>query len=372
MAPSALLVNSTTRSWNDANRNFTPDCDLLNPAANGECSAMPANFGSTKAATAYDPATTSGWNKRNYNWQFSTGVQHELMPRVSVDVSYFRTWFGNLVVTDNRAVASSDYTPFAITAPIDSRLPGGGGYPVAGLYDLNPAKVGVATDNYITFSDSYGKQIQHYNGIDITVSARPRGGLTFQGGTSTGRFVTDFCEVAAQVPEMLFGAGASAGVLNAAGGSPSSTVWTPQQYCHQQTPFRTQVRFIGSFTVPRIDVLVSGTIQSLPGPGFDANYNAPNAVVAPSLGRNLSGGASNISVNLVAPGTIYGERLNQLDLRFGKILKFGRTRASASLDLYNVLNVNTVLTLNNAFATWQQPQSILNARFAKVVLQLDF
>ena len=69
---------------------------------------------------------------------------------------------------------------------------------------------------------------------------------------------------------------------------------------------------------------------------------------------------------------MYGERLNQLDFRVGKILRFGRTRATASLDLYNALNADTVLTLNNTFAAWQQPQSILNARFAKIVMQLDF
>ena len=69
---------------------------------------------------------------------------------------------------------------------------------------------------------------------------------------------------------------------------------------------------------------------------------------------------------------MYGERLNQLDLRFAKILQMGGTRATASLDLYNALNANPVLTLNNAFAAWQQPRSILNSRFAKIVVQVDF
>ena len=79
-----------------------------------------------------------------------------------------------------------------------------------------------------------------------------------------------------------------------------------------------------------------------------------------------------MSVNLVEPGTMYGDRLNQLDLRFGKILRFGRTRMTASVDLYNALNGDAVLTHNNAFATWLRPQSILLARFVKVGVQLDF
>ena len=99
---------------------------------------------------------------------------------------------------------------------------------------------------------------------------------------------------------------------------------------------------------------------------------ANNAVVAPALGRNLSGNAQNMTVNIVEPGTMYGERANQVQLRFAKILNFGPARTTASLDLYNALNANSVLTLNRAFAAWQRPQSILNPRWAKVVLQVDF
>jgi hypothetical protein len=104
-------------------------------------------------------------------------------------------------------------------------------------------------------------------------------------------------------------------------------------------------------------------------PGFN---NARNAEVAPSLGRPLSGGAANVTVNLVEPGTMYGDRLNQLDLRFGKLLRFGRTRTTVSLDLYNALNGNTVLAMNNNFAAWQRPTSILTARFVKLSAQVDF
>jgi protein tyrosine phosphatase len=77
-------------------------------------------------------------------------------------------------------------------------------------------------------------------------------------------------------------------------------------------------------------------------------------------------------VNVVEPGTMYGERLNQLDFRFSKILKYARTRTSLNLDLYNALNANTVLTQNNSYAVWQQPQTILLSRFAKISVQFDF
>jgi hypothetical protein len=128
--PVANAVLTTTRSWNDANRNFVPDCDLASPALNGECGAMANSlFGSTQPGATFDPQILTGWNKRVFNWEFSAGVQQEIVPRVAVDVSYFRRWYGNQYVTDNRSTAASDFTPFSIKAPVDSRLPGGGGYP---------------------------------------------------------------------------------------------------------------------------------------------------------------------------------------------------------------------------------------------------
>ena len=124
--------------------------------------------------------------------------------------------------------------------------------------------------------------------------------------------------------------------------------------------------------IEKVRSVISGTFRSIPGPEIYANYVATNAVIAPSLGRSLSGGAANLPVTMAKPGTLYGERLNQVDMRVGKILRFGRTKTSLSLDVYNLFNANTVLTANNAFATWQRPTSILLARFAKIGMQFDF
>ena len=119
-APANNMVSSTTRSWNDANRNYVPDCNLNSPLANGECGAMAnRDFGSPLSTVAFDPDLATGWGRRTYNWQFSTGVQHEILPRMSVSLDYWRTVFGNFVVVDHRAYDQSDFDTFSITVPKD-------------------------------------------------------------------------------------------------------------------------------------------------------------------------------------------------------------------------------------------------------------
>jgi hypothetical protein len=106
-----------------------------------------------------------------------------------------------------------------------------------------------------------------------------------------------------------------------------------------------------------------------------ANYVVPNSAVAPSLERNLSGNATNVTVNLVAPGTVYGDRINQLDFRAAKILEYGRARTTIAFDIYNALNSSAVLTYNNAFVpggTWLQPITIMTPRFARITAEVAF
>jgi hypothetical protein len=284
-----------------------------------------------------------------------------------VDVGYFRRSYGNFTVTDNLAVAPSDYNQFSLTAPTDPRLPDGGGYTVTGL-DLTPAKFGIPAQNYVTFASDYGKQIERWHGADVAVVARLQNGLLFQGGTSTGKTTSDNCDVVAKVPEANLNAPIVAGPTTTVGAS----VWMPPQFCHQETPFLTSIKFLTSYMIPRVDVQVSGAFQSIPGSTLVANINVPNAQVAPLLGRPLSGGAPNITINVVDPGTIQTERLNQLDVRIGKIVRVGRVRTSFNVDIYNALNADTVTTENPNYAVWRTPTGLITARFAKLSMQLNF
>ncbi|HVG56903.1 MAG TPA: TonB-dependent receptor [Vicinamibacterales bacterium] len=358
--PLSRVSSTANRTWTDANTNWRPDCDLLNPqtqdlrASGGDFCGQSSNlnFGRPVFSTTYDPDTLTGWGKRAYDWNFGVQVQQELLPRVSVNVGYFRRIFGNFFAIDNRATLASDYNTFSIVAPSDPRLPDGGGQTISGLYDVVPTLSGV-TDNYQTFADVYGRRRRHWNGVEVNFTARIRGGLTFQGGTSTGRRMDDTCEIRAALPETAL----------------------QDPYCLTEPPFLTDFKGLGSYTIPRIDVQVSGTFQSLPGDALEANYNVPSATAALSLGRPLSGNVQFANINLVEPGDVIGDRINQLDFRVGKVFRFAGKRAQIALDLYNALNVNPVESYNQAFiagGAWLVPQSILTARFAKVTAQFDF
>jgi hypothetical protein len=376
--PIALLADNASRAWNDANRNFVPDCDLSNLQANGECGlASNLAFGSPTPNTRFDPELLTGWGNRFYNWEFSASVQHEIVPRVSVDVGYFRRWwYGNLAINDNLAVTPADFDTISVTAPADSRLPNGGSYTVGGLKVVKDARFG-QSDNLTTRADTYGKAIDHWNGLDVTVNTRLQNGITAQFGTSTGRTSRDFCDVLDDVPEAAFAATA-AGNWALTNIAPPGLNQGLLPYCKYNSIWQTQMKGFAAYTVPRIDVQVSGTYQYLPGPEVAANWNAPNAAIQPSLGRPLPGAQPFMTVNLIEPGQEFTAGLNQLDLRFAKLLRFGGTRTIVSFDLYNATNSNTILTLNNNFVvgatgnTWLVPTSILQPRFFKIGAQFDF
>ena len=328
--PVGNLSLEATRTWTDANRNFQVDCDLTNVdaqdnrGAGGDfCGANPnRNFGLATPSTARDPDTYLGWGNRPWNQTFSVGIQREIMPRVAIDVGYFRRWSGNFIVTDNRAVTASDFTPYSVTAP--AQFPGAtiplpddaAGRTTSGFYDVNPNKFGVV-DNYVTLAKKagVGDQSQTWNGVDVTVNARATNGIVVQGGFSTGKQVTDNCAVRDAMPEI----------------APTNP------YCRVGQEFQTQVKFLGTYLIPRVDVQFGVTFQSSPGPSIAANFFVPVANIS-GLGRPLTSGAPTVMYNLIDPNSLYGERANQLDLRMSKIFRVGPNRIQLNFDLANLLN----------------------------------
>jgi hypothetical protein len=354
--PMVTSVNEVTRTWTDTNGNFVPDCNVHNPLANGECGPISdQNFGNLNITTHYADDVLNGFGARDYTWDIGTVLQQELTRGLSMTAGYYHNWFNNFRVTDNLAVTPADYSPYCATAPTDPGLPGGGGYQVCGLYDVAPAKFGIV-NNLVTQSTHYGSgQTRTNDFISLAVNGRLGSGITFGGGLDTGRTVDDTCFV----------------------------IDSPQQLvnCHVITPFsgQTQIKLHGTYPLPG-QFVVSAVFQRTPGPAILANYNATNAQIAPSLGRNLAACGTRVvctstaTVPLIVPNTQFEDARTQLDVRATKFIKLpGKTKLQANVDVYNLLNASSILIINTTYGPqWRRPTSILDGRLVEFSAQFTF
>jgi hypothetical protein len=377
-SPVQTVVNNVTRTWNDANGNYVPDCNLSNPLANGECGQISnLAFGQPNPTTFYGSDVLTGFGKRPYNWQGTIEVQHELRPGVSVTGGWYGNWYGNFTgapsntnptgfAVRNAAVNPSDFSPYSVTAPLDPRLPGGGGYAITGLYDISPLKFG-QINNQISQAGNFGSPYEHSNFFSVGFNARLPRSATVGGGFDTGRTTWDACYTVDSPQQSTYTA-------------PSSLVAQTVGYCHVVSPFQanSQVKIYGSYPLP-YDFLISGTYQNLPGIPDSANYVATNAAIAPSLGRNLGAcrGAAvcngTVTIPLIAPYTMFEDRQNQLDLRLAKSFKFSGMKVQLMVDLYNALNGSAILGTNGTFGSaWLRPTAILDGRLLKLGGQFTF
>lgn len=368
--PAQTSIRTTTRAWTDGNGNFVPDCDLRNFSQNGECGAIAnANFGLVNPnAVRFDDEVMRGWGKRPYTWDIATEVHHQLIPGLSVSAGYYYNWDGNIRALVNEAVTSSDFDPYCITTPVDSRLPGGGGQEVCGLYNVKPAKFGQSSlvwKNSRTL-DPDGKgstRVSHFT--NAQVDARLRGGFRLGGGVDLGRSVWDTCFVVEnpQATSIVF---VTANVGQRA---------VEQRYCREVQSWlaNLQVKLNGSAPLP-YGTTMSVTFQNLAGQEIRADYNATAAEVAASLGRAPSGGVRTITIPIIAPYTDFEDRRSQLDLRFGKSLALGGSRKlQANVDLYNIFNANSVLGRTDTYGPrWNQPTNILPGRMVQFGGTLTF
>jgi hypothetical protein len=377
--PANNQATSTARTWNDANLNYVPDCDLRSPVANGECGPWSdLTFGQIRGGNIRraDDAR-EGFNRQEYNWQTSVSVQHELRPNLALNVGYFRTWHRGLLAIDNQALTLADFDPFCITAPRDSRLPGGGGNQICGLYDIKPTSFG-RVSNLETQSSNYGTQTEVYNGVDITLNARFVNGAQLGGGVSTSRTVSNTCALNG-LPQVrastLFGAAVAANAPLAP---------RTEDFCETSPPWSagTQVKLLTIYPLPW-DFQVSATYQNIPGIPITASRAFTNAEVRQSLGRDLGqcrGAATcngTVVVDMVPTGALYEDRLQQVDVRFTRSFRLARVSLRGNADLYNLFNAGDVLNMTTRYAgatggQWLQPIQILGGRMFKFSAQLDF
>jgi hypothetical protein len=377
--PASTFQFNTTINWTDTDNDKVVDCNLRDPntpSSGDVCGGWNnRDFGSALSASRVNPDIMSGWGVRPVDYQFNISVQQELLPRMSLEVGYARRSWDNIYYTHSEGLTAAQYQAIDFPIPQHPDLPGGGGgtarYMIITQEGQNAFPNNIFTNAPAGVDDTYW-----WHGVDLNVNARLRNGLTLQGGTSSGKGRQEFCGVWDAYPNLRI----ALGTVNRVDACDINESWA------------TNFRGLGSYTIPRIDVLVSSIIRSTVGAdagggftgfasnGFsqNANYIVPANVITPILGRPLANNAPNVTLNLVKQDDVYRPRINAVDFRFAKILRFGRTRATVGVDLFNAFNADTPITVNQNFNpavtpnTWLAPTAVLSPRFTRFQLMFDF
>jgi carboxypeptidase family protein len=360
-----LVLTSAILSWTDLNKDDVaqgePGCAYQTPGCEINFAQLPQNFG-VRALVSPNPDT-----KRVYNVESAIGVQHELVPGFQLNAGWFHRTFHNLPRQTNTRQSFSDYTPVNVVSPLDGSL--------IPMYNVSPAKL-TQIDNVVATDDS---QKEWYNGYEISFNARlPRGASVF-GGTTMERMLWTLCNEQS---------------------NPNNLLYCDASKSH--IPFRNQLKLAGSYPLP-YGIQVSGSFQSLPGYLIGTNIPSPTAL--PSVTQPAGVGtvwlisktttypanckapctpgalvipnmsAANLSVPLVAPGTEYADRVNQLDVSLAKWFQVGKYRLQGQFDMFNALNLSSVLSVrssNYLTASYNQPSSVLQGRILRVATQLKW
>src|SRR6185295_2998088 len=319
-----------TRNWTDLNRDDIAQDNEIGPSGN-------ANFG---VSTGRSPAAGLA---REYNVETAFGIQHQLLPRLSIFGGYFHRHFYNQEAQQNPLLTMDDWAPFQVANPM------GGGETLT-MFNLNPAKAGRYARQLVDVNSSINRTI--YDGFEVSFNARlPRGAHVF-GGWSNDRLITISCDQ--YDPNKLRFC--------------DQTGDTFQQYGATKTPpFRNDFKLSANYPLPW-SLEISGVFMSFAGKGNSYTAQDPSlgvywtvpASVFPNGQRTrvvtsapillAAGGQTQApGVNLIAPNTKYQERWNQLDLSMKKTFRFGNHEIQGQLAVFNVMNANTVLQEVQAF-----------------------
>jgi hypothetical protein len=345
---------SETRNWTDLNHDGIAEDNEIGPSGN-------VNFG---VSTGRAPAPGLA---REYNVETTAGIQHQLLPRLSVFGGYYHRHFYNQEAQQNPLLTMDDWTAFPVPNPI------GNGETLT-MFNLNSAKAGLYAKQLIDVNSSVNRTI--YDGFEASFNARlPRGANVF-GGWSNDRLITVSCDQ--YDPNKLRFC--------------DQTGATFQQYgATSRPPFRNDFKLAANYPLPW-HVEVSGVFISFAGKGNSYTAQDPSlgvywtvpasvfpngqrtrAVVSAPILLAAGGQTQAIGYNLIPPNTKFEPRWNQLDLSAKRIFRFHGKEAQAQFALFNVMNANTVLQEVQSFGTsLGQPQNVLQGRLMRLALLFSF
>ena len=110
---------------------------------------------------------------RPADWQIGAWIQQELMPRMSVEVGYFRRWLTNFTTTDDESLIASDFDSFSFTAPasIHASL-AEGAMSSTGCTERDVGRLCQSAQQQHHVDEQLRRPVEIYNGVLINFSAR--------------------------------------------------------------------------------------------------------------------------------------------------------------------------------------------------------
>ena len=362
--PTALITQSLP--WTDINGDDVAQgergCVYRTAGCEIDFTALPANFG-VRSLSTFAPDL-----KRPYQLMYNVGVSHELLPGTSVQLEWFHSDFNNLIERNNIARTAADYTLINVASPIDGS--------VIPYYNVSLAKLSAV--NNVDSNDSNLKR--WYNGVEFNMNARLPHGIRVFGGTSTEKTISNSCSAAANDPNLL-------------------------TFCDgtkNNIPWITQGKVAGTVPLPWFGITLSGAYQGLAGAaigtlpvqygvftagtgfatpnGIGSTYLIQRATTYPANCKGactpgalmlpgLTTGIASVSLGMVAPGTEFTPRINQVDFAASKTVKVQSVSFTPKLDVFNILNSDDYTTVASSqfnAATYLQPSTVLQGRIIRV------
>jgi hypothetical protein len=347
-------------TWRDLNGDDIadgfPGCAYLTPGCEINLAQLPANFGlvtpgcSVIATPGSIPCGTGQVDpdiRRGHSLQYSAGVQHELLPRISVNAYWFYSTFYDLARTDNIQQTFDDYSAVTIVSPLDGS--------VITRYNVSTA----ARSRVLNLEHTAANDRRSNKAFETGFNARLPRGITVFGGLATEQTLQTTCDATDDPNRLLYC-------------DNRDVPWLTQIKVSGMIPlpfniqtgfgFQTYKRFLGASTQWQI----TPTTRYAAG---CAGPCTPGALVNPGMT------VATMNVPLVAPGTELSDRINLLDINIGRWMRIGKVRVQPEIAVFNALNslaVYGVRSANYGTSSYMQPSVILQPRITRIGMQVKW